>query len=282
MRIAVTGANGGLGSAILAACAERNPSWECIGFTRKEADMTDAEKAVTALAASNPEVIVHCAAMTGVDDCETHKELAWAVNVEGTRAVAAAAQKAGARLVYISTDYVFDGNKPSPYCEDDPPNPLSVYGHTKAEGERIAAGIPHSLIIRSSWMYGRRGKSFPATILRLAQRQKELTVVNDQAGAPTSSSDLAQALLSLIEIGVEGLFHVVNGGYCTWFELARAVLELKGIAGVTLKPITTAELDRPARRPANSRLNCARYEEFAGAPMRHWRDALADALPGMG
>ena len=281
MRVAVTGASGGLGGALIAACAIQHSAWECIGITRASADLTQPAAVEVALVSRRPDVIIHCASMTAVDQCETDPELAHAVNVGGTEAVARAAKKTGARLVFISTDYVFDGKKSSPYTVDDRPNPQSVYGRMKLEGERITAEIRGSLIARTSWLYGRSGKSFPATILRLASSQKELRIVDDQTGAPTYSHDMADAVLKLVEKRADGIFHIANSGSCTWFEFAKEILALRKVGGVEVIPITTAELNRPAQRPANSRLDCSRYEAVAGAPMRHWREALADALTGM-
>ncbi|MBI3793549.1 MAG: dTDP-4-dehydrorhamnose reductase [Nitrospinae bacterium] len=279
MKIVVTGANGGLGGAIISACARLYPSWECVGLTRAEADLADAvatEKAVSSLA---PDVIIHCSAMTAVERCETEPDLARRINVDGTRAVARSAEKCGARMVFVSTDYVFDGSG-APYQEDATPAPLNVYGQTKLEGERAMLVLNRSLVVRTSWLYGKNGKSFPATVLGLAKTKKVIRMVNDQKGSPTYSADLAEALLKLVEMEATGIYHVCNSGHCTWYELAKAVLEIRGI-NAPLEPTSSSEFNAPAKRPADSRLDCSRYAEKTGSPLRPWREALADYLSSL-
>jgi dTDP-4-dehydrorhamnose reductase len=277
MKITVTGASGGLGTALLSACARLHPEWGCSGFSRGNADLMLPLDAISAIVAQEPDVIIHCAAMTAVDKCETEAALAQAVNVEGSRAVATAAETVGARLVYISTDYVFDG-KSGPYPVGAAPSPLNVYGKTKLEGERITLEAKDSLVVRTSWLYGKTGKSFPATVLRLCQTQKEIKMVDDQKSSPTYSEDLAVAVLKLIDKKVSGIFHVSNSGSASWYEFAKAVMELKGIKGVKLSPISSDELGTAAKRPADSRLDCTLYSNLIGVPMRDWRDALAEYL----
>ncbi len=277
MRIAVTGAAGGVGGSLMALLAGRD-GVEAFPVTRKEADLADGAAVREVIYRLKPDVVVHCAAMTAVDRCETEQELAWRINVDGTRAVADAARGAGARLVYISTDYVFDGAKDGPYTPDDPPHPLNVYGATKWEAEKITLDIPGGLVVRSSWLFSRRGKSFVRTVLELAARQAEIKMVNDQTGAPTWSKDLAAAILVCIEENASGILHVTNAGACTWHEYAEKVLALKGISGVAVKPITSDELGRPARRPKNSRLDCSAYAALAGRPLRQWDEALKEML----
>lgn len=277
MRIAVTGAAGGLGGALMALLTAR-AGVEALPITRKEADMADGAAVSGVIRRLRPDVVVHCATMTAVDQCESAKELAWQINVEGTRAVADAARGVGARLVYISTDYVFDGAKDGPYTPDDAPHPLNVYGITKRAGEKIALDTPGGLVVRSSWLFSREGKSFVRTVLALAARQPEIKMVNDQVGAPTYSKDLAAAILLCIDKNAGGILHVANGGACTWHEYAKKILALKGIAGVTVTPIASDELGRPARRPRNSRLDCSAYAALAGGPLRPWDEALKEML----
>lgn len=277
MRIAVTGAAGGLGTAIMRVLA-RQKGLDVLPLTRKEANLTDATAVRDVIGRLRPDVIVHGAAMTAVDLCESAKELAWKINVEGTRAVADAARKGGARMVYISTDYVFDGTKCGPYTPEDQPNPLNVYGLTKREGEKITLDTPGGLVVRSSWLFSHEGKSFVRTVLELARKQPEIKMVNDQTGAPTYSGDLAEAILLCIEHDAKGIMHVANSGYCTWFEYAKKILTLKGINGVTVKAISSDELGRPARRPKNSRLDCSKYEALVGQPLRKWDAALEEML----
>lgn len=277
MRIAVTGAAGGLGGSLMTLLAGRD-GMEGLPITRKDADLADGAAVREVIRRLKPDVVVHCAAMTAVDQCESAKKLAWRINVEGTRAVADAARIAGARLVYISTDYVFDGAKDGPYAPDDAPHPLNVYGVTKWEGEKIALDTPGGLVVRSSWLFSRRGKSFVRTMLDLAARQPVIKMVNDQTGAPTWSKDLAAALLFCIEKNAGGILHVTNAGACTWHEYAKKILALRGISGVTVTPIASDELGRPARRPKNSRLDCSAYAALAGRPLRPWDEALKEML----
>lgn len=277
MRIAVTGAAGGLGASLMALLSGRENT-EALPITRKEADLADTAAVKGAIRRLKPDVVVHCAALTAVDRCESAKDLAWQINVEGTRAVADAARGAGARLVYISTDYVFDGAKNGPYAPDDAPHPLNVYGVTKREGEKIALDAPGGLVVRSSWLFSREGKSFVRAVLELAAKQPEIKMVNDQIGAPTYSKDLAAAILLCIEKNAAGILHVANAGACTWHEYAKRILALKGISGVAVTPITSDELGRPARRPKNSRLDCSAYAALAGRPLRPWDEALKEML----
>lgn len=274
--IAVTGANGGLGGAFVSAAKERGVA--CAPLTRNDADLAKPDEIRSALLRIKPDVIVHSAAMTAVDLCEKERALAHAINVEGTRGVARAARELGARVVYISTDYVFDGEKEAPYSPADAPNPLNVYGETKLEGEKIVLSTPGGAVARTSWLYSKNGKSFVNTVLNLAAKNDTIKMVNDQSGAPTYSPDLAQALLTLIEKKAEGVYHIANSGHCSWFEYAKKILELKNIGGVKVLPITSAELNRPARRPRNSRLDCSDYARLAGAPLRPWDAALAEML----
>ncbi len=278
MNVIITGANGGLGSALLSACAELHPEWRATGILRKDADLTRPLDVVHPILSRNLDVVIHCAAMTGVDTCETEPELARAVNVEGTRAVVSAAETAGARMVYISTDYVFDGMGGAPYPVDAAPRPLNVYGKTKLEGELLTLATKDSLVVRTSWLYGKAGKSFPAAVLKLCQTQKEIRMVTDQKSSPTYAVDLAAAILKLVEKKASGIYHVSNSGSATWHEFAKAVMELKAIKGVRLAPTTSDELKAAAKRPADSRLDCSLYSRLAGAPMRDWRDALSEHL----
>ncbi len=273
MKIAVMGASGGLGSRFLKAAERLYPMWKCIGLTRKDADLTQPGKVTVKLLDIKPDVILHAAAMTAVDLCETEKELARAVNVEGTRAVYDAAVKCGAKLVFISTDYVFDGTKEGAYTEDDNTNPINVYGATKLEGERIALRAEGSLIVRTSWLYGPVGKNFISTIYAHGRKGKELKVVSDQIGAPTYHADLAMAVARAIEVEASGVINITNSDWCSWYDLAEAVFEEKKI-DVKLTAVTSEKFKSAARRPANSRLDCGRYEKVAGKKMRHWREAV--------
>lgn len=222
---------------------------------------------------ARPEVVIHAAAYTDVDGAEREPDQAMAVNALGTERVARAAAARGARLVYISTDYVFDGRKREPYEEADRPNPLNVYGKSKLEGERRALSVcPGALVVRTAWLYGIGGKNFVTTIARLAGERSELRVVADQRGCPTYARDLAPALASLLEADVQGVVHATGAGECTWHEFAAAIVSELGLS-TKVTPITTAEANRLAPRPAYSALSNRRMSAL-GHSMPHWRDAL--------
>ncbi|HUG36078.1 MAG TPA: dTDP-4-dehydrorhamnose reductase [Candidatus Limnocylindrales bacterium] len=275
MRILVTGAEGLLGTALVAEARSRGH--ELMGLGRGALDVTDAPAVRDALEAAGPDAVVHCAAYTAVDRAEAEPELARAVNRDGTRYVAEAAAGVGAGLVYVSTDYVFDGQKRSPYLPDDAPRPLSVYGRTKLEGEeavRQAGG--EALVVRTSWLYGPSSGFVPA-ILRRARAGQALHVVDDQRGRPTWAPHAAAALLDLLESGALGTWHVAGQGECTWFELAREALELEGL-GVGLDPISTAEYGAAAPRPSYSVLDLEATEARIGRSLPHWRQGLRACL----
>lgn len=271
MRVCILGAGGMLGSDLLAVLG----SDSVVGLTRAEADVTDAPALRATLERIRPEALVNCAAYTKVDDCETQREHAFAVNGTGAGNVAAACAAVGARLVHVSTDYVFDGTATVPIPEDAPPHPIGVYGESKLAGERaVQEHLPDALIVRTAWLYGRGGPNFVDTMLRLAAERDTLTVVNDQRGAPTSTRDLAQAIAALLQHDVTGPLHVTNSGDCTWFEFARFIFAHAGLSHVEVRPTTTTEFGRPAPRPAYSVLDCSRYVSVAGTPLRSWQEAL--------
>jgi len=240
-----------------------------LGFTWAELDVTDRAAVADALGGAT---VINCAGYTNVDGSEAEPDTAHAVNAEGARNVAEAA----ARVLYVSTDYVFDGTKAGPYVESDPVNPLSAYGRSKLAGERATlTASPQSLIVRTAWLFGAGGGNFVATMLRLGEERGELDVVDDQVGCPTFTGHLAEALLALAEGHGHGFLHVAGAGSCSWFEFARAIFERVGM-DVTVRPCTTAEFPRPARRPANSVLASER-----GAPtLPSWQDGL-DAYLGV-
>ena len=277
MKLLVTGASGGLGSQFLEVAKNKYPAWECVSVTRGDADLISPADIKGIISDMKPDYILHAAAMTAVDICETEPDLAHSVNVEGTRSVVEAASGVSARVLFISTDYVYDGKKDEPYREEDNTNPISVYGKTKLEAEHIVGRMLDSTIIRTSWLYGKTGKNFVKTMRELVKKKNRIEVVTDQTGGPTYYLDLCEAIAMLIDKGATGLFHVANSGYCTWFEFAKAIFEEKNI-DVELVPVTTSAFKRAAPRPTNSRLDCSRYEKATGQKMRHWRDALRDYL----
>jgi dTDP-4-dehydrorhamnose reductase len=248
-----------------------------------ELDITDAA-AVTALVTRvRPDVVFNAAAYNRVDAAEAEPERAFAVNALGPQALAVAARDVGALMLHVSTDYVFDGASSRPYREDDPTRPLSVYGASKLEGERlVAASGAEALVVRTSGVLGRggsaqKGGSFVDRILEQARAGKPLRVVSDQVFAPTLAGDLADALLALARHGARGLLHVTNDGSCSWHQLAVAALAAAGLAA-PVAAITAAELRLPARRPVYSVLDTSRYRALGLPPLRHWKQALGDAL----
>lgn len=264
MRILITGALGQLGRELLEVF-EADGTHEIIATdaVATEADpaspldITDRDAVLAAITSTEPDQVVHPAAMTAVDRCEDEVDLAYRINAVGTRNVAEAARRVGARVLYVSTDYVFDGTKASPYLEWDQTNPQSVYGASKLAGERELD--PGSTIVRTSWVCGRYGQNMVKTILRVAESNPELAFVDDQRGHPTFASDLASMIHRLVSDRRPGLFHVTNQGAVSWYEFARAVLEAAGEDPERVRPISTADLDppRPAPRPANSVLDNA-------------------------
>ncbi|HIJ82150.1 MAG TPA: dTDP-4-dehydrorhamnose reductase, partial [Desulfuromonadales bacterium] len=240
-------------------------------------DICSMESVLEVIGGMKPQVVINCAAYTDVDGCESNIEKAMEVNGEGVGYLAFACREVGALLVQISTDYVFDGGKGSPYLEDELPHPLCVYGESKLAGELNAAFTPDYLIIRTQWLYGLHGKNFVETMLRLAGEKDELTVVDDQIGSPTWTVDLARAIVALVDTGCRGIYHAANSEFCSWNEFARAIFEETGLS-VTVKPMTTEELNRPARRPLYSTLDCSRLAADTGFIPQPWRDALRGYL----
>ena len=275
MRVLVTGARGLLGAAV--AAEGRSRGHEAVALGRAELDVTDSATVYKAMSAARPDAVVHCAAYTAVDRAESEPELARAVNRDGTRHVAAAAAAAGAVIVYVSTDYVFDGTKRTPYLPADEAKPLSVYGRTKLEGEEAVAEVGgEALTVRTSWLYG-PGNGFVPAILRRAREGGVVRVVDDQRGRPTWAPHAAVAILDLLESGARGAWHVAGGGDCTRIELAREALALDGLP-VEVHAISTADYGAPAPRPAYSVLALDTTEERLGRRMPHWREALRGYL----
>ena len=276
MKILVLGAGGMLGKELVPILSAKG---QVCAKDIADFDITDRKGVQREVEALQPQVLVNAAAYTDVDGCESKKETAFAVNAEGARNVALACAAIGGRMIHLSTDYVFDGSSRTPYREEDLPNPLNVYGASKLQGERFIQEILEShLIVRTEWLYGRHGKNFVDTILRHAEQQKEIRVVDDQRGSPTFAKDLSFALERLIEIKAGGILHVTNSGSCTWFEIARQILRDKGYDHVQVIPISSEELARPAKRPANSVMDCRRYEKLTGRMMRTWQEALQEYL----
>ena len=269
MKVTIFGASGLLGKALMR-------EWrgdELTGLGQRDADIRNAQQVQAAVQHTNPEWIVLAAAYTDVDGCESNRELAFAVNRDGAVNVANAAKQLGAKLLFLSTDYVFDGKKTSPYEISDARNPQSVYGRTKAEAEaRLLDLMPACCVLRTSWLFGTGGKCFPDTILKLAASRAALDVVNDQRGSPTYTVDLARALMQLCRKGATGIVHATNAGDCTWFEFAREIVRHAGLS-TQVRPVSSEQMERPAPRPANSVLSPESLHSF-GIEMPDWHDAL--------
>jgi dTDP-4-dehydrorhamnose reductase len=277
--ILVVGAKGMLGRDLMDVLHCSLPNEEIIGWDIEEIDIQKEEDTVFKIEKLRPDIVIHLAAYTDVDGCESNEEKAFAVNVEGTKHVALAASRCLAKMVYLSTDYVFDGNKKEPYLESDVPHPLNVYGRSKWEGEQhVQELVENYLVIRTQWLYGRYGKNFVTSILRQASEKSILSIVNDQMGSPTYSADLSRAIFTLIQFNVRGIFHVANSDLCTWYTFGQAILKLSGMNKVKVIPISSKDLGRPAARPAYSVLNCQKLKRETGLTLRPWSEALKDYL----
>ncbi len=240
-----------------------------------ELDVTDVESVMQSVEAGKPNVLIHAAAFTAVDECERQPELAFRVNADGTRHIAAACHRWHIPLLYVSTDYVFNGGKPEPYLESDQPEPLNVYGRSKLAGEQsVKELVERFWIVRTSWLFGPLGKNFVSAILAQARAGNPLRVVNDQVGSPTYTMDLAAKLEEIVQRAAPGIYHVTNQGHCSWFEFARQILAVAGLQHIPVAPIPTSGSDRPARRPLNSRLANERLETFGLGLLPCWQDAL--------
>ncbi|HEY8340431.1 MAG TPA: dTDP-4-dehydrorhamnose reductase [Egibacteraceae bacterium] len=274
MKVLVTGAGGQLGHDLLAAFAAD----DVVGLTHDDLDVTDEAAVVAAVRDHAPDLVVHAAAYTKVDACEADPDTAWRVNAIGTWWVARACALAEADMVYVSTDYVFDGRCGRPYTEFDRPNPQSVYGRTKEAGEQLVRQtLPNAYIVRTSWVLGTVGTNFVKTMLRLASERDSLAVVDDQTGSPTFTFDLAPAIRQLAVSGRHGTYHLTNSGHCTWYELARATFTEAGI-DVDLSPTDTASYGAPAPRPAFSVLD-NRLARLCGIPpLPDWQTSLKRLL----
>ena len=281
MRVLLIGANGMLGTAI----AQEWKDDELIPATIRDADIRSYEEVERLISTSQPEWIVLTAAYTDVDGSERDPDAAFAVNAKGTENVARLARKYGAKLLYISTDYVFDGSANRPYEPGDAVAPINIYGKSKARGEQaVQDHLQEWCIVRTSWLFGAGGPSFPEKILRAAETHPELSVVSDQVGSPTFTRDLAGAIRSLVHADARGIVNVTNSGTCSWFEFASEILRQAGKSAIPVKPIDTVQAARAAKRPAYSVLSPAVLHAL-GIRVRHWREALTDylgELRGMG
>jgi dTDP-4-dehydrorhamnose reductase len=273
MRVTIFGATGMLGKALMR-------QWsgdEVTGLGSADADIRSLDQVQRAVYANKPDWIVLSAAYTDVDGCETNQSLAEAVNICGPVNVAQAALRPKAKLLFLSTDYVFNGKGTKPYEVSDARDPINFYGKTKAEAEeKVLQLLPEACIVRTSWLFGPWGKCFPDTILKLATTRSEIQVVDDQRGCPTYTFDLAGAIVQLCRANAKGIVHATNRGECTWFEFAREILK-QSQSKTVLRPTTSDKFVRPAARPAYSVLSHASLNAY-GITMRNWKDTVADYL----
>lgn len=298
-RVLVIGADGMLGHDLMALARDREPlrrlrrvggaepvapgplvpeSVEVAGVDRPEIDITEPDQLAVELDRRDPGVVINVAAYTDVDGAESHRDEAFAVNADGAAHLARWCHQHGRRLLHVSTDFVFDGQRDTPYPEDTPSSPMNAYGESKAEGERrVRQADPQARIVRTSWLFGAHGRNFVKTMLRLSTERDELRVVSDQVGGPTFSRDLAEALWVLAFHSSCGFYHFCNAGSCSWYDFAREIFR-QADRTVHVDPITTQELARPAPRPAYSALGVDRFVRESGYAPRPWPEALAECL----
>ena len=279
MRVLLTGADGQLGRDAAAALERRHIPF--LGLTSREMDLTRAEQVEAVLADYRPDAVLHCAAYTAVDRAEDEPERCMAVNGDGTRHLARGCAALGARLLYVSTDYVFPGDGTAPYEVTDPTGPLNVYGRSKLAGEEwVRQLVARYFIVRTSWLMG-RGNNFVKTMLRLAESHRELRVVDDQIGSPTFTADLAPLLVDMLLSDRYGVYHAANEGFCSWAELAEETFRLAG-RDAAVRPVTTEEYGARALRPKNSRLSHASLARAGFGPLPPWQESLKVFLRDLG
>lgn len=275
MKVLITGSNGMLGHDLVKILSKEN---EIIATTHDTLDITDIEKTISTIKEINPDMVINAAAFTAVDAAETNEDLAYQVNVIGTRNLAVACQKVDSALVYISTDYVFDGTKGESYREYDTTNPLGVYGKTKYLGEvYIRDLLDKFYIVRTSWLYGYHGPNFITTMLNLAKTHDSINVVSDQIGSPTYTVDLATAINELIKQSKYGIYHITNSDSCSWYEYALEIFKNAGIE-IEISPVTTEEYGSPAPRPKYSVLDNYNWRIEGYTKLRTYKDALKEFM----
>lgn len=271
MKVLVTGAKGQLGYDVIENLKKNNI--EHIGIDKNEVDITNQRQIEEVIVDYKPNVVIHCAAYTAVDNAEDEKELCYLVNVIGTKNIAKACKTIDAKMVYISTDYVFDGEGKEPFENIDKPNPINYYGKTKYEGElEVQSLIDKFFIVRISWVFGLNGNNFVKTMLRLGKEKDEISVVDDQVGSPTYTYDLAILLIKMIKTDDYGIYNATNEGYCSWYEFAYEIFKQSKI-DIKLNPIKTKDYPTKAKRPKNSRLSKNSIKKYG--KLRDWKEALA-------
>ena len=272
IKVLVTGVSGQLGYDVMRRLNELRI--EAIGVTGRDFDIADKEQTQKYICKTKPDVVIHCAAYTYVDKAEDEKERCYEINVEGTKNIAEACRNIDAKMIYISSDYVFDGQGNEPHSEDKMTNPINYYGYSKEQGEEIVKSILEKyFIIRTSWIYGKNGNNFVKTMLKLAQEKDEINVVNDQIGAPTYTKDLAVLICDMIQTAKYGTYHGVNEGYCSWYEFALTIFKKAGI-DIKVNSVPTSEYVAKAKRPLNSMLSKENLDKNNFERLPQWEDAL--------
>ncbi|TDX52357.1 dTDP-4-dehydrorhamnose reductase [Orenia marismortui] len=275
MRILITGGNGLLGTELKLSLEE---DYEVYAWDKKELDITFAQEAIAKIVDLNPDLVIHTAAYTDADACERNIDLAYQINAYGSRNIVVACQESNAEMIYISSDYIFDGKKGEAYCEFDRPNPLNIYGKSKLAGEEFVKNLVNKyFIVRTAWLYGKYGNNFVKTMLRLSTEEDVLTVVNDQIGSPTYTKDLVQAIKELIGTKLYGTYHLTNLGEVSWYQFAKKIFEYSNIE-IEVKAVSSQEFIRAATRPNYSALNNYALKQGLGYQMRDWKVALRDYL----
>jgi dTDP-4-dehydrorhamnose reductase len=275
-KVLVTGAKGMLGVDLVSRLKSTR-KYDIVAVDVEEMDITRLAQVKAVMLDCRPQVVIHCAAYTNVDRAERERELAMAVNSEGTKHIAFFCRELGAEMIYLSTDYVFDGTKQTPYIETDMPNPINVYGASKLAGENhVAALLEGYKICRTSWLCGVHGRNFVNTILAAVAEGRPLSVVNDQVGRPTFTFDLATALAWLLERSESGIYHLTNSGYCSWYEFAQRIVQMSGAKGVMLRPVTSEQFQSPARRPHYSVLENRYAEQLGFKGLPRWETSLKE------
>ena len=272
MKVLVTGVKGQLGYDVVKELEKRG--LEAFGVDIEEMDITDADSVSKVITQANPDAVIHCAAYTAVDAAEDNEEVCRKVNIDGTQNIANICKELDIKMIYISTDYVFDGEGTRPWEPEDERNPVSVYGQTKYEGElAVQNTLDKYFIVRIAWVFGINGKNFVKTMLKLAETRDTLTVVNDQYGSPTYTYDLAKLLVDMIQTEKYGIYHATNEGICTWHEFACAIFKTAGIK-MNVLPVSSAEYAAKAKRPCNSRMSKEKLVEKGFEKLPSWQDAL--------
>lgn len=277
MKVLVTGAKGQLGTDLMNELAKRG--LEGVGVDVEEMDITDADACKRVISAAGVDAVIHCAAYTAVDAAEDNVELCRKINGEGTRNVAQACRDADVKLMYISTDYVFDGQGSRPWEPDDERHPLNVYGETKYEGEiAVEELLERYFTVRIAWVFGVAGKNFIKTMLRLGKERGAVSVVDDQVGSPTYTYDLARLLVDMVQTDKYGRYHATNEGLCSWYEFAKEIFRQAGMSDVKVTPVSSDEFPAKAIRPSNSRMSKEKLTENGFELLPTWQDALSRFL----